>query len=216
MENEGLLLHVCCAPCAAGVLPALLEKGIHPVLYWNNPNIHPAAEYIRRLDTLKEFAAERCVPLVVDGEYGLRAFVERVGTHVAHRCATCYAMRLAAAARHAAANGFSAFSTTLLISPHQDHDMIRTVGERCAEKHGIRFHYEDFRPRFQAGRDDVHAMGLYMQKYCGCVYSEEERLSERLEKRKGGFYPNVPLDPESNRARRAARRARRAEGPDEA
>jgi predicted adenine nucleotide alpha hydrolase (AANH) superfamily ATPase len=34
--------------------------------------------------------------------------------------------------------------------------------------------YRDFREGWREGQDEARAAGLYMQKYCGCVYSEEE------------------------------------------
>ena len=35
---------------------------------------------------------------------------------------------------------------------------------------------------FREGQEEARALGLYMQKYCGCVYSEEERFSNRRKK----------------------------------
>ena len=35
--------------------------------------------------------------------------------------------------------------------------------------------YRDFRPLFQAGQEFARAHGFYMQKYCGCIFSEEDR-----------------------------------------
>jgi predicted adenine nucleotide alpha hydrolase (AANH) superfamily ATPase len=93
----------------------------------------------------------------------------------ASRCAWCYRTRLEKTAAQAAEGGWEGFSTTLLISPWQDHQGIRRAGEQAAEKYGVPFLYRDFRPLFREGQKKAREMGLYRQKYCGCVFSEEER-----------------------------------------
>jgi predicted adenine nucleotide alpha hydrolase (AANH) superfamily ATPase len=47
-RNTKLLLHACCAPCAAAVLEELGSQYDLTVLYFN-PNIQPAEEYQKRL-----------------------------------------------------------------------------------------------------------------------------------------------------------------------
>ena len=47
--------------------------------------------------------------------------------------------------------------------------------EDAAARFGVQFLYRDFRPYFKAGQERARALGFYMQKYCGCVFSEEER-----------------------------------------
>ena len=177
-----LLLHACCAPCSIQCVEALAEEGIQPALLWYNPNIHPYTEYRARMDSLRLFAGEKKLPLIVEDEYGLRAFIKGVssieensGQASEGRCAFCYRLRLEKAARMAADSGYDAFSTTLLISPYQKHELLRQIGEELAASYHIEFLYRDFRPRFRKGRSQAREAGFYMQKYCGCIYSEEER-----------------------------------------
>lgn len=80
--------------------------------------------------------------------------------------------------------GYDAFSTTLLISPYQNHEALKQIGEEMAEKYGLTFLYRDFRPGFREGQAEARELGLYMQKYCGCIFSEEERYHDRIEKDK--------------------------------
>ena len=40
------------------------------------------------------------------------------------------------------------------------------------------------RPRFREGQDKARELGLYMQNYCGCVFSEEDRYRKRKKKKK--------------------------------
>ncbi|MBS6511702.1 MAG: epoxyqueuosine reductase QueH, partial [Clostridiales bacterium] len=84
-----------------------------------------------------------------------------------------------AAAKYAAEHGFASFSTTLLISPYQNHELLRQTGERAAEQYGVSFLYRDFRPYFKEGQQRAREMELYMQKYCGCIFSEEERYTKK-------------------------------------
>ena len=52
---------------------------------------------------------------------------------------------------------------------------MRQVAERAAAEYGVDFLYRDFRPYFRAGQERARELGMYIQKYCGCVFSEEER-----------------------------------------
>jgi predicted adenine nucleotide alpha hydrolase (AANH) superfamily ATPase len=204
-----LLLHCCCAPCTAGCAGAFLNEDLRPALFWYNPNIHPFTEYRSRRDALAGYAGDMGLSLETIDEYGLRPFLAAVrqdggdspraarddapdrdetpggaaesGGAVPRpeRCARCYRMRLEKTAARAAAGGCDAFSTTLLASPYQRHDLVVQAAEAAAERHGVPFLYRDFRPRFREGQAGARKMGLYMQKYCGCIFSEEERYLPR-------------------------------------
>ena len=45
-----------------------------------------------------------------------------------------------------------------------------------AKEYGIEFLYRDFRDGFWVGHDKARELGLYMQKYCGCIFSEEKMV----------------------------------------
>ncbi len=80
--------------------------------------------------------------------------------------------------------GYDSFSTTLLVSPYQNHKALKELGEKLAEKYGIEFVYRDFRLGFREGQSKARELGLYMQKYCGCVFSEEDRYAKQIERDK--------------------------------
>lgn len=168
------LLHVCCAPCSLACIEQLREEGIEPTAFWYNPNIHPFTEYRARRDTARAYMPRAGVVLVEEGVYGLRPFLDALPAWN-DRCAACYALRLNGAAAYAAAHGFPSFTSTLLISPYQDHELLRAAARQAAQAHGVDFLYRDFRPRFREGQQKAREAGLYMQKYCGCIFSEEER-----------------------------------------
>ena len=177
-----LLLHACCAPCSIKCVETLTAEGIQPDLFWFNPNIHPYTEYRSRLDSFRAFAEEKKLIFLIEDDYGLRSFVSAVETKLASdadRCAFCYRLRLEKTARVAAERGCGAFSTTLLISPYQNHELIKQIGGEMASTYGIEFLYRDFRPRFREWQNKARAAGYYMQKYCGCIYSEEERYLKK-------------------------------------
>ena len=185
---EQLLLHTCCAPCSVYCVESLRDEGIEPVSFWFNPNIHPYQEYKARRDTLISYAGDIGLELLVREDYGLRDFVRAVAEDIDRRCTYCYTCRLEETARYAAEEGFTHFSTTLLVSPYQDHDGICRAAERLAEQYGVPFLYRDFRPGFRQGQAAARERGLYMQKYCGCVFSEEDRYAKQIKRDQEKFH----------------------------
>ena len=179
---ETVLLHTCCAPCSLSCIDPLRSEGIEPVALWYNPNIHPWKEYQARRDCLLEYAPTIGMEVRVWEDYGLRAFVRNVAEDIDRRCAYCYSHRLEGTARYAAEHGFSAFTTTLLASLYQDHDGIVRAAEEYARRYGVKFLYRDFRLGFRAGNQRARELGFYMQKYCGCVFSEQDRYQKQIQR----------------------------------
>lgn len=173
-----VLLHVCCAPCSIVCIDTLRREGIEPVGYWYNPNIHPMKEFKMRKNTMVEYAKTIGLKLALNHEYGLRRFLAGV-PDFDNRCGFCYALRFDETARFAAENGFTHFTSTLFVSPYQNHDLMHRTARAAAKKHGIEYLERDFSPRFREGQDEARALGLYMQNYCGCIFSEEDRYKKR-------------------------------------
>jgi predicted adenine nucleotide alpha hydrolase (AANH) superfamily ATPase len=174
-----ILLHICCGPCATYPVKALREAGHDLEGFFFNPNIHPYKEFSRRLETLQEYAAKVDLAVHIDSRYLLEQFLQAALVDLDGRCSMCYEIRLRAAARFAKENGFDAFSTTLLVSPYQKHDVICQVAEQIAKEEGLPFHYTDFRPGFREGVEISKEMELYRQPYCGCIFSEKERYCKK-------------------------------------
>ena len=169
------LLHVCCAPCANQCVEVLRTDHFEVAGFWYNPNIHPFTEYRSRRNCLREYAENVQLTLLEKNDYALRPFVRAVAEDIDHRCGKCYEMRLFETAKQAAEGGFDSFTSSLFISPYQNHELMRETAERAASEYGVTFLYRDFRPYFKAGQEYAREHGFYMQKYCGCVFSEEER-----------------------------------------
>ena len=169
------LMHICCAPCANQPIEVLRADGIELTGFWYNPNIHPVTENRARRTCLEEYAKTIELPILMKNDYALRPFVRAVADDIAGRCVKCYEMRLFETAKQAAEGGFDSFTSSLFISPYQNDELMRETAERAALEYGVKFLYRDFRPYFQAGQAFAREHGLYMQKYCGCIFSEEER-----------------------------------------
>ena len=188
---DKVLLHCCCAPCSLSCIDPLREEGIEPTAFWYNPNIHPWKEYEARRDCLLQYAETIDMEVRVREDYGLREFVEKVAGDIDNRCTYCYEHRLEGAAKYASEHGFEAFTTTLLASVYQRHELIAAAGERFAKQYGVEFLYRDFRPNFRAGNQRARELGFYMQKYCGCVFSEAERYQKQIDRDQARFSENL-------------------------
>ena len=172
-----LLMHTCCAPCSVYCIDKLREEGIEPTAYWYNPNIHPYTEYKARRDCLKEYTKSINVQAIFEEEYGLDGFCKEVVKNLNARCVNyCYPVRLRKTFEYAKEHGYDTVTTTLLYSIYQKHDFIKKLMEQYSEEYGIDFLYRDFRVGFWKGHQKAHDLGLYMQKYCGCIFSEEKMV----------------------------------------
>lgn len=169
-----ILLHCCCGPCAVYPVGLLRGQGHELRAYFSN-HIHPWTEWQKRLETLQEWAARNHLPVIVDERYELVKFLRQSVYRESRRCLFCYRDRLEKTARLAKKSGFTAFTTTLLYSKFQQHDKIRELGEELGRRHGIVFHYEDFREGWREGIEISKREQMYRQQYCGCIYSEGER-----------------------------------------
>ena len=132
-----ILMHTCCAPCSVSCIRQLRGEGIEPVSFWYNPNIHPYQEYKARRDTLMAYAPAIGMKLIVREDYGLRDFCRAVCGDIDHRCGHCYHIRLWETARYAAEHGYASFTSTLFVSPYQNHELLREVAERAAAEYGV-------------------------------------------------------------------------------
>lgn len=170
-----MLLHACCGPCSMYPQEVLKEEGTVYDMLWFNPNIHPQFEWDRRLENLSKAADHYDVKLITEGicmeDYWKGgSYIEEFGS----RCVMCYDIRMDHTARYAAEHGYDSFTTTLLVSPYQQHELIARTCEDKALKYGVDFRYYDFREGFRKGQNMARDIGLYRQKYCGCIFSLEE------------------------------------------
>jgi epoxyqueuosine reductase len=174
-----LLLHICCAPCAIYPVRVLRERNVPVTGYFYNPNIHPYTEFARRRQTLAGYSRAIGLPVIWPEGCDMETFLRNVAFRETERCRYCYYDRLRATALTARTGKFDGFSSTLLYSKFQKHDLIREIGEKVSRETGVSFYYEDFRPGWKEGVEQSKQLRLYRQQYCGCIYSEKERFYSR-------------------------------------
>jgi len=174
-----LLLHICCGNCAIYPIQKLREMGYEIIGLWFNPNIHPYTEYKQRMESLKVLQQHWNLEIIYKDHYGLEEFIRSIAYNEKNRCEFCYSWRLDVAARVAKQAGADAFTTTLLVSPYQKFDMIIERGHQISKTHDIEFLPVDFREGFRRAFEISKQLGLYRQKYCGCIFSEQERYLKK-------------------------------------
>lgn len=183
-ENRpALFLHACCAPCSSYVLE-YLTKYFKITIFYYNPNITPETEYTKRVKELQRFIHEAGYEedvTFVEGDYDPQVFFDMARgmedlPERGLRCYHCYALRMEEAAKKAAEMGADYFSTTLSISPHKNAQWINEIGEKLADKYGVKHLPSDFKKkggylRSIALSEEYH---LYRQDYCGCLFSKRD------------------------------------------
>ncbi|MCQ2482181.1 MAG: epoxyqueuosine reductase QueH [Clostridia bacterium] len=183
-----LLLHCCCGPCAMYPVYDLIQNFYSEndmSLFWYNPNIHPEFEWNRRQENLKKVAEHYGLELLIlegfmQSYWESKEYLKPSGNYDS-RCDLCYDIRIDNTCRYAAEHGFDIVSTTLLVSPYQQHDKIKDLFEIKAQEYGLKFDYHDWREHFREGQKMARDIDLYRQKYCGCIFSlDESEFKEKI------------------------------------
>ena len=173
-----LLLHVCCGPCAAGVLPAVTPH-FDVTLFYYNPNILLKCEFIKRLDTLQQLLehfphVKLIVPEQSENEFLSVAAGKENLPEGSARCTDCFRLRLSKTAEFLAAHRdeYDAFATTLTVSPRKNAALINEVGQSVADAFGTEYLASDFKKRdgYLTSIRLCKEYGLYRQHYCGCGF----------------------------------------------
>ncbi|MBI5442833.1 MAG: epoxyqueuosine reductase QueH [Deltaproteobacteria bacterium] len=174
-----VLLHTCCGPCAIVPLRDLRSDGFEVFGTYFNPNIHPYQEWERRREALEGLSNVSGARLLPVPAYEPLEWWRAVVFRESERCRLCYHLRLRHTALLARRGRFDAFSTTLLYSKFQKHELIQELGEASAKEADVPFLYRDWRSGWKEGVDASKALGLYRQPYCGCLLSEQERFAPK-------------------------------------
>lgn len=182
--SSDILLHCCCAPCSLHPTEIFQKEKRRITLYWYNHNIQPLNEYIARFKTLEKFSRDENIPLIVTHKYNVHEFLEfrKLEAQPPTRCYNCYYQRLENSFQTARKLSIPAVSTTLLVSPYQDHDYIKRTGNELSSRYHIEFIYRDFRPGFRTAQQIARTRNYYMQSYCGCILSEYDRYQKKYKK----------------------------------
>ena len=186
-DNDRILLHSCCAPCAGDVMNEMTRSGIHYTILFYNPNIHPRKEYEIRKDENRRYADKLGVKFV-DLDYDKDNWFQRTKDYKheperGYRCTLCFDMRFERTALYAAENGFKIFTSTLGTSRWKNLEQINGCGIRAAKR------YEDltywtYNWRKEGGANRMVEISkenkFYQQEYCGCAYSLRDTNQHRI------------------------------------
>jgi len=188
-KKPTILLHACCGPCSCYPLLFLCPY-FDVTIYFNNANIYPQEEYIRRLEELKKLLSYYRrdygydVKLIVtnynNSEYMVDLEPYKDQREGLDRCQLCYTKRMAEAFDYAENNGFDYFTTVMTISRQKSSQIMNLIGEKLAKSHKkTKYFFSDFKKGGgqETGREMRLKYDLYNQTYCGCQYSYESRLA---------------------------------------
>lgn len=178
-----VLLHICCGPCAIFPLELLRRDGFYVEGFFYNPNVQPLEEYEKRKEVMRMVRDVLRIDVHI-GEYEQALYQE--GTKEASdknaRCGACFQLRLSKAFQFATRNSFDYFTTSLLGSPYQDQGLIRQAGKTFSRDAATQFLFYDFRHGFRQAHAKARELDFYLQSYCGCLASKEERKREVVQK----------------------------------
>jgi predicted adenine nucleotide alpha hydrolase (AANH) superfamily ATPase len=151
-------------------------RGFEVMGFFYRHNIHPYTECLKRQENLESYARQIGLRLIIQEGYDLEGFIQNVVYREKDRCTYCYHDRLRTTALMAKRGKFDYYSSTLLYSKFQNHDLIKSMGESIGISTGVPFLYEDFRSGWKKGIEKSKDLQMYRQQYCGCIYSEKERF----------------------------------------
>ncbi len=169
---QRILLHCCCAPCAAPSAERLVLAGREVVLYFSNFNISPLEEYQKRLEHARKLAQQMNL-VIEEDQYDHAEWLAHIRglenePEKGKRCEKCFEFSLRRTDQMAGRLGIEAFATTLTLSPHKVSRIIFEIGKQFP-----RFEPIDFKKQggFLRSIELSEEYDLYRQNYCGCEFS---------------------------------------------
>lgn len=177
-NDNKVVMHSCCAPCAGELMELMLERDIDLTIFFYNPNIHPKKEYEIRKNENIRFAEKLGVPFV-DADYDVQNwFYKAKGMEHeperGKRCTMCFDMRFVKTAEYAKSQGIEVITSSLGISRWKNMEQINGCGHQAANLVGG-VTYWDYNWRKKGGSQRMYDIAkrenFYKQEYCGCIYS---------------------------------------------
>ena len=176
-ENK-ILVHACCGICSGYPISLLKEMGYTPVVYFCNPNLDTKEEFNKRLEAQKVVCMYHWVELIAE-EYKHEEYLQVIKgleeePERGKRCVECIKLRLQQTANKARELGINKFTTSLVISPHKNFEMISKIGRETADD--LEFVAIDFKKKdgFLKTNKLSKELGIYRQNYCGCEFSKRK------------------------------------------
>jgi len=173
-NTKTILLHVCCAPCAAGCVETLLERQYRVILFFANSNLDTQEEFQRRLEAVRTLA-QVCQLELHAAPYQHQDWLRQVAgleqePERGARCPRCFSFSLAQAAHKCRELSCDEFSTSLTVSPHKDSRLLLRLGAEFENFAPFNFKKQD---GFRRSRNLTRKYNFYLQNYCGCEFSRK-------------------------------------------
>lgn len=174
-----ILVHTCCAVCFAYPCVLLQELGYSPISFFSNSNIYPKEEYLKRLNTLKEYSLSQKNFLLLEDFYNHDEWLKNIEgleqeQEKGKRCVKCIEFRLERTAKKASELNIKKFTTVLPVSPHKNFEMIKEIGEKIAQNYDLEFVPFNFKKKdgFKKTLQIANSNNFYKQNYCGCEFTQ--------------------------------------------
>jgi predicted adenine nucleotide alpha hydrolase (AANH) superfamily ATPase len=171
-KPKKVLLHTCCANCAAASIERLLELEYDVGLYFCNSNIYPLTEFKLRCKDMEDYAKSNGIPIwIADYDHDdwlsfIKGFENE--PEKGERCRLCFRYNLEKTAKLVDIESYDLFTTTLTISPHKISKIIFAEGKKYDNFLDIDFKKKD---GFKRSLKLSEVNKFYRQKYCGCEFS---------------------------------------------
>ncbi len=194
-SRKTLALHACCAPCSCYPLEFLNECFDITILY-DNPNIYPESEYLKRINELKKLLLiineNNSNPIkLVEFNYNNEDYEKVFNPYKdeaegGSRCFKCYEYRMKECYKYASEHNFDYFTTVMTISRQKNAKVLNEIGLKLSKIYpNTKYLFSEFKKK--GGYDKYCELkkqyNLYNQQYCGCKSSYDKYL-EKLERKK--------------------------------
>ncbi|HNX16311.1 MAG TPA: epoxyqueuosine reductase QueH [Bacilli bacterium] len=185
-------MHTCCGPCFTIPFQELQPFFKISVMY-NNSNIYPKEEYIRRLEELKRYLAEigsdiELIEEPYDNATYMKDLIKYGDMPEGHeRCRACFRKRLSAGFDYAESHGFDYYGTVMTISRYKNAQDINSIGEELEKNHCYtKWLFADFKKDngYEQSLLIIKEHQMYFQEYCGCIYSYQKYQEKKVKNNK--------------------------------
>lgn len=185
-------IHACCAPCACFPIEFFtLSNLFHIVILYDNSNIYPKSEYVKRRDELIRLVniinkdREDKIELVIfdydNEEYEKEFSPFKDEEECGNRCIRCYLKRMRKCYEYSNSHHFDYFTTVMSISRQKSSEKMNGIGLMLEKEFDYtKYFISDFKKK--GGQERASYLkkyyNLYNQQYCGCKSSYDKYLEK--------------------------------------
>ena len=195
IKKEGIkptiAVHACCGPCSAFPIEFLVEYFSKVTILFDNSNIYPSSEYVRRKEELIRYveifnSKHNTNVEVVIFNYDNEAYNEMLDQfgdmdEGLSRCFQCYRKRMENCYRYADMHGYDYFCTVMTISRQKSSQVMNEIGIDLSKDFKTKYFLSDFKKNkgIDRAREIRIEYDMYNQEYCGCIYSYKRYLAKK-------------------------------------